>query len=48
MVIGANWSVGSGFLFLVDKMEVGVFEQKCFTVPANGKIADIERYVLER
>ena len=28
----------------MDKTETGVFEQTYFTVPANGKIADIGRY----
>ena len=28
----------------LDKIETGVFERKYFTVPTNGKIADIERY----
>ena len=35
----SHWSVGLGFHFLLDKMETGVFWQKYFTVPANGKIA---------
>ena len=53
-----HWSLGSGFHFLVDKMETfhflvdkmetGVFQRNYFTVPADGKIADIERCVLER
>ena len=29
----------------MDKIETGVFERKYVTVPTDGKIADIERYV---